>query len=92
MKVRARVKIFGKVQGVYFEHNMKKLAKRLNVVGWVKLLPDRSIEAVFQGEREKVEKLIKWCQSGPRSARVTHIQVFWEKTNQKEEQDFKILR
>ncbi len=92
MKIRVRVKIFGKVQGVYFEYNMKKFADRLNIAGWVKSLPDGSIEAVFQGEREAVEKIIKWCQIGPPTARVTRTHVFWERPKPEEGQEFKILR
>lgn len=78
MITRAHLLIDGRVQGVayrYFAHNV---AAKLGLAGWVKNLPDRRVEAVFEGSRDMVEQAIQKCSEGPAFARVTNIQVTWE--------------
>ncbi|MCS7143337.1 MAG: acylphosphatase [Aigarchaeota archaeon] len=75
MKVRARLRIHGKVQGVYFRHNTKSVADSHNVKGWVRNLPDGSVEAVLEGEQEDVTQVIEWCKVGPPAARVIKVEV-----------------
>ena len=89
MKVRAHVFINGRVQGVFFRSETQYEANRRNVTGWVRNLPDGRVEAVFEGERGDVEKLIEFCKRGPPGARVTKVQVFWEDYTG-EFKDFKI--
>ena len=79
MKVRAHVFVSGRVQGVFFRYETYLLASRLGVSGWVRNLPDGRVEAVFEGEKEKVDKLIEFCKRGPSAAIVTSIKVIWEK-------------
>lgn len=79
MEVRAHVIISGKVQGVFFRAHTKSIADRLGVKGWVRNLPDGRVEAVFEGERDSVEEVIEWCWRGPPAARVTNVEVSWEK-------------
>ncbi|HIE23896.1 MAG TPA: acylphosphatase [Candidatus Korarchaeota archaeon] len=77
-KVRAHVYISGIVQGVFFRANTKKVADRLGVKGWVRNLIDGRVEAVFEGDKEAVNKIIEWCKTGPPLARVDNVEVRWE--------------
>lgn len=90
MKVEAHVLISGKVQGVWFRANTKEKARQLNIKGWVRNLPDGRVEAVFQGEKEMVEEMIKWCYKGPPLAEVENVEVEW-KEPEEEFEDFSIL-
>lgn len=78
MKVRAHVFISGRVQGVFFRYETRLRAIRNNVTGWVRNLPDGRVEAVFEGEREKVEAMIDFCHRGPPGAIVRKVEVKWE--------------
>ena len=77
-KVRARVIIEGRVQGVFFRHHTEEAALRLGVKGWVKNRRDGRVEAVFEGDQERVEQIIQWCHQGPSEAKVTKVHVNWE--------------
>ena len=78
MKTRAHVFVSGRVQGVFFRTETQDEARRQGVTGWVRNVPDGRVEAVFEGERDKVETLIEFCRKGPPGARVTNIEVTWE--------------
>lgn len=75
---RARVKIAGRVQGVYFRASTCQEAQGLGVTGWVRNCSDGSVELVAEGPREKLDQLIAWCHRGPAGARVTEVTVHWE--------------
>jgi acylphosphatase len=77
--VRAYLRIYGLVQGVFFRSSMREVAWRLGVTGWVRNLPDGSVEAVVEGPKEAVLKIIDWAHEGPPSARVEKVEVRWEK-------------
>lgn len=77
-KARAHVIISGKVQGVYFRVETREQALALRVAGWVRNRPDGTVEGIFEGDREKVEKLIHWCRQGPPKAEVSGVQTEWE--------------
>jgi len=78
MKVRAHVFISGKVQGVFFRYATLEETKARGVCGWVRNLPDKRVEAVFEGEKEAVEEMIAFCHRGPPAAKVTKVEVHWE--------------
>ena len=78
MKARIHVLIEGYVQGVFFRYETSKVARSLNVNGWVRNLPDGRVEAVFEGEKENVEKMTKFCRQGPPGAQVDDVKVKWE--------------
>ncbi len=59
--VRARALITGRVQGVAYRYETQWAAERLGVSGWVRNRADGSVEAVFEGERPKVEEMLAWC-------------------------------
>ena len=76
-KVRAEVKIQGRVQGVFYRQSTKETALRLGLTGWAKNCPDGSVEAIFEGEREAVDAALEWCRQGPAAAHVTGVAVDW---------------
>jgi acylphosphatase len=76
--VRAHVRVSGRVQGVFFRQTTAREATRIGLLGWVRNLPDGDVEAVIEGEPEKVDQLIAWCHHGPPSARVDDVSVSWE--------------
>lgn len=78
---RARVIVSGRVQGVYFRANTKDTANRLKLTGWVRNLHDGRVEAVFEGEADKVAEAVKWCRRGPERSRVDDVEVLWEKAS-----------
>jgi acylphosphatase len=78
-KVRARIFVSGKVQGVYYRQNTKDMAVRNGLTGWVRNLADGRVEAVFEGDEARVSKAIEWCRIGPPNARVQALDVGFEK-------------
>ena len=77
-KVRAHAIISGRVQGVFYRMETKRAADRIGVTGWVKNRPEGTVEAVFEGAKNQVEAVLKWCWDGPRLAKVDDIDVTWE--------------
>jgi acylphosphatase len=75
---RVRLKIAGRVQGVYFRASALQQAQKLGLTGWVMNCPDGSVEAIAEGERAKLDELIAWCRLGPTGARVTNVDIRWE--------------
>ena len=73
--VRAHTFITGKVQGVGYRYSTVNKASQLNISGWVRNLPDGRVEAVFESDREVVEKMINWCHQGPPAAVVQDVSV-----------------
>jgi len=78
LRVRAHVYVSGRVQGVFFRSETQDEALRLGLTGWVRNLPDGRVEAVLEGEKDMVERLIEWCRRGPPGASVTKVEVAWE--------------
>lgn len=84
--VRAHVLISGRVQGVFFRYETSMRARTRGVGGWVRNLPDGRVEAVFEGRREAVDSMIRWCREGPRLAQIDSVELAWEAPS--EEQGF----
>ncbi len=78
MRVRATVLFHGRVQGVYFRAHCEEKALSLGLEGYVRNLPDGSVEAVFEGERSLIEECIEWNRTSQPAARVTSVDVAWE--------------
>ena len=72
----------GRVQGVFFRDGVREQARALRVAGWVSNRADGSVEAVLEGPRPAVERLIEWCRTGPPRARVDDVEVVWEEPEQ----------
>lgn len=77
--LRARVVVHGLVQGVWFRQSTKDEADRIGVYGWVRNLADGTVEALFEGEKKKVEEIVGWCHRGPSGAEVTKVDIAWQK-------------
>ncbi len=90
MKTRAHIVISGRVQGVFFRTRTSAKAIESGVTGWIRNLRDGKVEAVFEGEKEAVEKMIDFCKTGPPGALVTAIEVRWE-TSIGEYSDFTVV-
>jgi acylphosphatase len=78
VKARAHVLVSGRVQGVLFRAETADVAQRLGVNGWVRNLPDGRVEALFEGEKENVERTLEFCRRGPPGAYVRDLHVKWE--------------
>ena len=66
------------MQGVFFRTTMKEVADRHGVKGWVRNLPDGSVEALLEGRRRDVEAVIRWALRGPPLARVEKLVAVFE--------------
>jgi acylphosphatase len=76
--VRRRVVVHGRVQGVFFRDSVRERARAHAVAGWARNTPDGTVEAVFEGAPDAVERLVRFCETGPRSADVERVEVFEE--------------
>ena len=76
--VRRRVVVHGRVQGVGFRYSLARTAQSRGVAGWARNRADGTLEAVFEGEPEAVESLVRFCHEGPRGAEVERVEVFQE--------------
>lgn len=75
---RAHVVIVGNVQGVGFRFQTRIKAINLGLKGFVKNLDSGEVEAVFEGEEDKVKEMIEWCKKGPSFAKVDDVKVDFE--------------
>jgi acylphosphatase len=75
MRVARQFVIRGRVQGVGFRYFTQDAARREGVTGWVRNLPDGSVEALVEGEFEAVMRVERAIRSGPRGARVEDVDV-----------------
>ncbi|MCL4684785.1 acylphosphatase [Myxococcota bacterium] len=72
---RRRVRIRGRVQGVWFRGATQQRAQALGLAGWVRNCPDGSVEAVFEGPAGAVAAAVAFCGEGPPAARVERVEV-----------------
>ena len=73
--IRKRAFFKGKVQGVFFRANTRDKAQDEGIKGWVKNLPDGRVEAVFEGPKVNVDKVIEWCKHNQPYAKVDKVKV-----------------
>jgi len=90
LKARAHVYVGGMVQGVFFRAETANLAHRLGLTGWVRNLPDGRVEALFEGEKAKVDEAVAFCQRGPPGAHVQDLDIRWEESRG-EFRDFRVI-
>jgi acylphosphatase len=77
--VRAHIWVKGRVQGVGFRAHVEYMARQIaGLTGWVRNVRDDTVEAIAEGERANVERLIQAMKDGPRSSRVDESKVEWE--------------
>lgn len=75
MDRRVRIRVSGRVQGVWFRASTARVAESLGLVGWVRNLPDGAVEISAQGPRPKIDEFIAWCHIGPPRASVERVEV-----------------
>ena len=90
MKVRAHVFISGRVQGVFFRSTAKEWADELGIKGWIRNLPDGRVEAVIEGDKDKVDEMLELLRRGPPLAVVEDFKINWE-DYRGEFKDFRII-
>jgi len=73
MQTRIRAIISGTVQGVFYRASTQNEAKKLELTGFVRNLPDGSVELEVQGDSGEVDRLLEWCRQGPPDSKVTRI-------------------
>jgi acylphosphatase len=74
-RIRRRVIVSGRVQGVAFRASTEHEAHARGLAGWVRNLADGRVEAVLEGPADAVEAVLTWCHRGPRFARVSGVEV-----------------
>ncbi|MBI2624838.1 MAG: acylphosphatase [Candidatus Nealsonbacteria bacterium] len=78
MKARVHIFVSGRVQGVLFRYTANIRANKLLIKGWIRNLKDGRVEAVFEGEKENIEKMLEWARIGPFFAKVEKIDIEWQ--------------
>ena len=76
--VRRRVRVEGRVQGVFFRDSARRHAAAHGVAGWVANLPDGAVEAVLEGPPEAVDGVLRFMRTGPPQASVENLEVLEE--------------
>jgi acylphosphatase len=71
--VRKRVRVDGRVQGVFFRDSCAREARQRGVNGFVRNCSDGGVEAVFEGDTDAVDQMVAWCHHGPARAVVTGV-------------------
>ena len=77
-RVCCRVIFHGRVQGVWFRDSTATEAQRIGLDGWVRNLPDGTVEALFEGTRDAVRAAVRYCERGPGDAVVVRVEQFEE--------------
>jgi len=77
-RVRQRVFVSGRVQGVWFRESCREQAQAAAVSGWVRNRADGRVEAVLEGPPAAVERVVQWCRGGPGRARVDRVEILDE--------------
>lgn len=75
------LKVFGRVQGVWFRDSACQIAEKLGLNGFAQNEKDGSVTVVAVGRRADLDQLKKWCAHGPRAARVERTVAAWHETD-----------
>ena len=78
---RLHLHVSGRVQGVFYRARTQEKARSLGLTGWVRNLPDGSVEALFEGEEDVGNRGIEKCRQGPPSASVDNVEISWQKAS-----------
>jgi len=74
-RIALRVKITGLVHGVFFRANLARVANEEGVSGWVRNVPDGSVEGLLEGEEGAVMRVVEWARRGPPRSRVDAVKT-----------------
>ena len=72
---RARIVVQGEVQGIGYRNFVRTRAAMQGLTGWVTNLSDGNVEAVLEGEKSAIERVIEMCKKGPLFARVSNVNL-----------------
>ena len=86
-----RLIVRGRVQGVFYRHSTRHHANSLVLSGWVRNLPDGTVELEATGSKDVLESLIEWCHGGPPSAIVEQVEVVWFDSPEDENRHFGVF-
>ena len=89
--MQVNVKIYGRVQGVFFRRSAKVEADKLGIVGWARNDDDGSVEILAVGEKQKLKEFIKWCKNGPEMAKVDKVEDDWSDETGEILESFEVL-
>ncbi len=67
--------IEGKVQGVYFRECTRIEAEKTGLTGWVRNLPDGTVEAILKGSKVQIDLMRKWLQTGSPLSQVSKVSI-----------------
>jgi acylphosphatase len=85
-----KLKVHGKVQGVFYRKSTVEKAASFGLVGWVKNNEDGTVEILVQGPENMVVKMVEWCWDGPKNAVVTKVDQ--QEVGPGNYADFKVVR
>ncbi|NQV00657.1 MAG: acylphosphatase [Parcubacteria group bacterium] len=78
MNKQATLKIYGRVQKVFFRDSTRRKAKKLDLTGWVMNELDGTVKIVAEGKEKDLKQFIDWCYNGSMLAKVDKIDIDWE--------------
>ena len=73
-RIAARIRVVGRVQGVWYRDSTRARAEQLGVAGWIRNCPDGSVEAFLEGTEAALGQLIAYCEGGPPAAVVERVE------------------
>ncbi len=85
-----RIRVHGKVQGVFYRANTLRVATDLEIFGWVKNEPDGTVLISAEGMPDSLDQLVDWCKQGPDYAEVTRVD--YREMDPMNFESFKIVR
>ncbi len=77
-ELRVHIVVTGLVQGVFFRASTVEVANRIGLTGWVRNTQEGSVEIVAEGTKKAADELIRWCGTGPDTARVDKVETAYE--------------
>jgi acylphosphatase len=89
--VEVCIKIFGRVQGVFFRVFVMECAQYNNVRGWVKNDPDGTVSALLQGDKSDILAVLDKLKVGPQLSKVTKIDETWSENPERKYNEFRII-
>jgi acylphosphatase len=85
-----KIKVTGRVQGVFYRQSAKEKADSLGIKGTIRNCEDDSVEIIATGSKDQLDKLVAWCKSGPPRAVVSNIAT--QQLSLQEFNNFSIIR
>ncbi|HCC70408.1 MAG TPA: acylphosphatase [Bacteroidales bacterium] len=64
-KLRYAIRVTGRVQGVGFRYSAYRRAQDTGITGYVKNLPDGSVQIEAEGSKDQLDTFVEWCRKGP---------------------------